>query len=616
MSFDVQFVDSVSLTAGVRLDLMAAPYRVHKSTTFGVPELKRTVVSTMLTDGDRYPAAAYGNRIITLVVQLLNVSDDAAAAAAQSLMRELDRPTNVLRYRPGTSSPVFFQTFRCGPMAVDWDPEMRQVTAQIPARSYALGPKESLGTVVVYNDPAEGTTLNANPYFETDASDWTGTGGTAARSTAQFHEGTASLLFTPDGVTVTTDARTGNAPAVAGLSYRASAWVRCAVARNVSININWRNAAGGLLSTSSSVVSLAATTWTLMDFTATAPAGTALAQMTVSIGSTPPPSNTLNIDEARLRQAGGSGGQCVDIAGIKGDVDTPLRLAVSTLGLLGSGRTSALAVRRRGNPAAAPFVLQAESMTMNIADTTVQPNSTAMSGPGSNFIRSTFATSASHTARAVVSTFPASSSPDVRGTYRAYARVRKSVAGDVMTMQLAWGTSGGPESVYGDMVAPGAIPDPQLVDMGLVSFPSGPDPLVDGYSGTPLPVRGQYMTLYAGRTSGTGNLDIDYILFVPADDRLAVIQWAQLGGAGADFAVVDGISRSIYGLSAAGEVFGGPAPSGMTGGFPMVTPGTTNRVYFLRTLGSQGATIDSVTDSTAITVDYWPRYLSVRPVAS
>ncbi|MEU4640823.1 hypothetical protein [Micromonospora sp. NPDC023814] len=154
MSYDLRFVDSISATPAVRLNLMAAPWAVQSATEFGTPELRRATAGTLLTDGEQYPAAAYGNRAITLVARVVGVDQDAAAAALQTLYRELDRPSNLLEYRPSTSEPVFFRTFRAAPGSVTWDPFLMQATAVIPAEPFAYGLREALPQVTVYNDPA------------------------------------------------------------------------------------------------------------------------------------------------------------------------------------------------------------------------------------------------------------------------------------------------------------------------------------------------------------------------------------------------------------------------------------------------------------------------------
>ncbi|MCW6008507.1 hypothetical protein K1W54_28780 [Micromonospora sp. CPCC 205371] len=144
--------------------------------------------------------------------------------------------------------------------------------------------------------------VNANAFFETTAAPWTASGGVVARSTAQAHEGAASLLLTPDGVSAQSVARSEvlTTGIVAGASYRAAAWLRCAAARNVSLNIDWYTAGGAFISTSTTTLAVASNTWTLFDFTAAAPATAGRAGITVSMDSTPPAGHLLYIDEAGL----------------------------------------------------------------------------------------------------------------------------------------------------------------------------------------------------------------------------------------------------------------------------------------------------------------------------
>jgi hypothetical protein len=145
---------------------------------------------------------------------------------------------------------------------------------------------------------------NSNPFFETDVTNWTAFGGTRTRSTVQQHQGVASLLLTPDGVTATVRAEseqtTGVVPAVV---WRAQAWVRCAVATTVTIGINWFNAASTYLSTSSTGTAVSAGTWTLLTLQAAAPATAARASMFVSLGGTPAGTTLLYVDEAMVGPA-------------------------------------------------------------------------------------------------------------------------------------------------------------------------------------------------------------------------------------------------------------------------------------------------------------------------
>lgn len=145
-------------------------------------------------------------------------------------------------------------------------------------------------------------TLNTNPFFETNTASWTPTGGTFVRSTAQFHEGVASGLLTPDGVTSEAQVLNDRVTATVGTTYRVQGWLRCAVARNVKFGVNW-HLTGVFVSDSTTTIAVAANTWTFFDFTATAPNGANQVQWKASLTGTPPASNLLYVDEAKLAKA-------------------------------------------------------------------------------------------------------------------------------------------------------------------------------------------------------------------------------------------------------------------------------------------------------------------------
>lgn len=139
--------------------------------------------------------------------------------------------------------------------------------------------------------------LNTNPFFETNAAGWSVFGGTFVRSTAQFHEGAAAGLLTPDGVSAT--AQVVFQPAVSvtpGAVYRGAAWVRCAVARTVRLAFDFLTA--GVTNVSFAVP---ATTWTLIEYAMPAPAGATQIQWWVAMDGTPAAGNLLYIDEAGIR---------------------------------------------------------------------------------------------------------------------------------------------------------------------------------------------------------------------------------------------------------------------------------------------------------------------------
>lgn len=616
---------SVSPVTQIRLDINDyITWGTTYDSDFSPPALKTAWASTLMADGELQTASAYENRRLKLALELKKTTPDGIATELQKLSKELNRDGNFLKWQPaGMTNPVFFRTIRSSETTVQdypGDGTFRTVDVVVQAEPFAYGLKETLPTTTVYNDPAEGTTLNANPYFETDVSNWTPVGGTFVRSTAQFHQGVASGLLTPDGVTASVSALAEKDPVTVGLSYRASAWLYCAVARSINVQILWYDSLDALLSTSSTSVSVTANTWTLLDGTFTAPALAATGALRVSMGSTPLASHLLYVDEARLRQSGGVGGMCFDVTGIKGDVESPLYLTADTAGVV-SGittqrRKTALAVRRRGTPSLAPFALQCEAMDPAPAsDTTV--SSAAAGASGGSHMRTTFATTQGMFPRFGPATLtPAQPSVDARGTYRVYLRVRQTVATDVIAVQMFWGTT-----IENDKVTlpTSSSTSWKYVDLGLVQNPVGYVDTEDGVSGVETLSGGIGLVVYAQRVSGTGSLDSDVLLLVPADDRLLLLTWPGTAGpsTGATSFVVDSNRGEIYGLGASGERF--PTnPVEPEGGFPMISPGVTNRVYLARDVGWETAGIgetgpgDDITGTVTVGAYYWPRYLTVR----
>lgn len=620
MEYDLQFVDSITANPAVRIDFTLPPWAPQSSTSFGMPEMQRAVSSTLLTDGDRYPASAYGNRIVTLVCQIHAESEDETAAVLQILYRELDRSANILRYRPGTSAPVFFRTFRCGPESVRWDPGHKEVTASIPAEPFALGLPETIGPVTVYNDPAAvGASLLANGTFEAGIGLWTAQNGAVAQSSTQARSGTYSLRLTPTGGLSPVAARAEQVAVTAGVAYRAQAWVWAAAGwSDVSCAIDWLDGGGSLLSTSgASGTALASTVWEQRVQDAVAPVGAVFARLRVRMGGTPAAGNLLYVDDVSMGERGGVGsnGMFADLAGIRGDVETPLRITMSQSGgLVAADQMSLLAVRRRGTPSQTPFVLQAEAMTQE-TDTTTQAAAEDASGTGNRWSRTTFASGTASANRLSMGVWPTSNTPDVRGRYRVLARIRTTNPGDTIYAQIRWGlgfTSAGAGEVSVGWDGSTGSTNWRFVDLGLISFPSGADPGADGLTGLPLSARGQTLVVEARRQLGSGSLDWDYLLFVPADDRLAIIRWGDIATASGQV-VIDGTTETIYPITSAGVVYGGGTPPSTTA-WPMVSPGVTNRLYWLRSVGPLGA--DIVTSTTDLLIEYSPLYLFVRPVSS
>jgi hypothetical protein len=154
----IEFVDSVSASATVRLSLTTGGWMViQEGTSVPPPPLRRAVAQTLLADGSFIPASAYDNRVVTLRLHYDGTTGPSAATAVQLLNRELDRDTNILRWQPDSTLPaVYFRTFR----SPDYDPrtdhafDRFEMTVQIVAEPFALGLPVAVTPIVVSNDPA------------------------------------------------------------------------------------------------------------------------------------------------------------------------------------------------------------------------------------------------------------------------------------------------------------------------------------------------------------------------------------------------------------------------------------------------------------------------------
>lgn len=158
----VQFVDSISATPTVRLDVSdaTAGWAVRRFMA-PPPRLRRAVASNAMRDGINVSTSSYDGRTLTLELECIKADQDAAAAELQKLARELDRPRNFIKYQPnGLTKPVFFVVYRSDMsdlLDVIAQKAMRQFTVELMAEPFAVGLKETLGPFTVNNDPAAGS---------------------------------------------------------------------------------------------------------------------------------------------------------------------------------------------------------------------------------------------------------------------------------------------------------------------------------------------------------------------------------------------------------------------------------------------------------------------------
>jgi hypothetical protein len=315
-----------------------------------------------------------------------------------------------------------------------------------------------------------------------------------------------------------------------------------------------------------------------------------------------PSTVTINNDPAA-----GSNGKFFEITGVKGDVETPMQF------VLGGGiayHQSVFGMRRKGTPSGAPLFLQCEAMTQG-TDTSTQANNTAYSGSGNNYCSTTFGTNNSlTTTRLSTSAFPSAANTNVRGVYRVFVRVNASANGSTFQLRMIHGLRG--VSQDSNSFTINDTSRPMMIDMGLIQLPEGFDPVNNGPSGAALSVAGVAISFGASRLGGTASLFTDYMMFVPADDRFCLVDWGQ---AIPTSYVLDGYSRSIYGINGSGQVVDiGVAK--FTGDIPYVTPGQTNRFVYINDVSPFPIVPDLASGTCTMDWSYWPRYLYVRPLTT
>lgn len=626
----IQFVDAISASPTVLLDLntdAAGGWQVMlDSFDLSPPPLRRATTGTLLSDGEQVSASAYGNRTITMQLRLLYASETQKRAALSALARELDKPLSVLKIQTaGAAGPTFYRVLRSP------DYGLRRFLPRkagnllacelvLLAEPFGLGLRVDVGATVGPD--------NANPYFETNVNSWTGiNGATLSRTTAQFHEGVASLRITPDGVTAAPRAQSEALTAVPGRYQQVTGWLRSPGATpTVGMTIRWFSDGAGtaFISSAGTLAAIVASTWTSYTVTAFAPSNALSYRIAAEYSGTPTAGQLLDCDELTGRALGtyqvtndpaaAMQGCFLDVTGVTGDVETPALI------LLDPGLSSpppfaaVISTRRRGAPSTDIQVFtQAESVTMG-TDTVVQNPITGFSnGQGA---RTSFATNAGMITRLTTSVpyptgFPRAGA---RGTYRVWVALKPSSTST--TYKLRWRVNeflGGTDLVVSETVtwAPAAT-SRVLADLGLLQVPIGADPVNAGYGPAPT-IQSVALELQMQRSAGSGTMDVDYFAVIPADT-----EYTRLGRSSVDL-TLDGPQDAIYtindanaGLSSDGIAI--PARNGM---LPKLTPGSqTNRLYVLRpqNVGAAGITdLDDIANTLIVGVSYWPMFLVAAP---
>lgn len=316
--------------------------------------------------------------------------------------------------------------------------------------------------------------------------------------------------------------------------------------------------------------------------------------------------------------AAGSNGHFFDVTGVLGDVAAPC--VIHNSGTHQGGGW--LAVRQHGTPADTASFMFNQCETFTPMTDTTNPGGgpdAAMSGTGvNNFLRTSFATNTTLTGRLnkIISLSDAAGVALI-GNYRVLAVVRRSDNTSVIRARGTLSSASGLGSVGNTVTVPLST-SRQIIDLGI--FAAGaPVTSVGGYNSAPIPTTTLAITVEAARDSGAGTIDWDYIALVPADESQLVFSRTIVSFT--DELVIDGINEAVYETENGTDPFASTSSVTVwgfkaSGGFPSLEPNQTNRlVYFISDLLSQPYVVTK-SDVGTVTVNYWPRYLHVRPAGS
>jgi hypothetical protein len=297
--------------------------------------------------------------------------------------------------------------------------------------------------------------------------------------------------------------------------------------------------------------------------------------------------------------ASGTNKQFWDITGIVGDSPTPAFMRISDLGANG---LIWLGTKAFGNPTSLTLFAQAESGTLGTNTT-----SSAVTGfSGGNGAVCTFGTN-TLIDRTTLTLPTSSDATALRGRYRVILRCSASATQNT-TLRVVQAPAG-PDTVPARKVTVDLTTTAVLVDLGVIETPPPqPVPQYVGYSGLAAAYATKTFSVQAIRNTGSGNLQMDYVYLLPADERLCAV--SQVAGISSGYVCLDGPNDATYGMASGTTPFGSTRTidnnGGLVpriGGLPYLVPGVTNRWHMLKS--------GAITDTRTVDVSYWPRWREV-----
>lgn len=593
------------------------------------PARRKSFATNSMVDGSLLTSSSADNRVLTFSIALQGTIQQKIDLL-RALTRELSKSQNLIMYQPDKSiSPVFFRTMRSdeyvivnrGGRAGAWG-----IDCQVLAEPYAISPRVDLASnVVVRNDPA--ATDTDNPCFI----DLNGIiGDVPSPAFAKFYG-----MGQSRPVWIASRTRL-----VDGLQHFAQA-ENCEVLGTDTA----RWTAPSDFSTGNNLnyvydpkfvkdVSEWIGTNCLLDRVTTPLAPGATASMRITPNGSSATGNVTTItrtarysvesaDKINIKAWLMSPGELDAAHGVffqinwydddNGDLGvllstssgTATALTANTWTELNQTLTSpsfstsfTISIAYQGTPPANPFYVWNVRATRDDSTT------------ASNMIAVSFSTNALLNPRLHTLRFPFRDALAMSGRYRVLARVGTGTDGTSYQLRTEAGYT---NRLHGRLAEFTLTTDVSRVyiDLGLLYWPSTDLPPTIGYSGkTFTGVDEIRLGLLAARIPAAGNLDIDHVYLLPADEQVMCISAPSSDGG--MWVILDGPNDSAYMMQRNNDPLGPRRqqnnfeyPLPFQGSIPDLVPGVTNRWHIL---SSGQPTTNNLTFGS---ISYWPKWYEV-----
>ena len=497
------------------------------------------------TDGGSTVNSRAGFRQVTLGVRVRGSSYDNLTTAVGKLSTHL-RNGCVIRWQANTSSNVRYIDVEPSPSPYVLDG--RELSMYLATS--LIDTPEGLELVLTAQPYLRGAEIDSASNLLTNATlmrDADGAGrpdGYTWSSTSNItNEAITNEAYQFDidiGTTRQLGQTTPNSTVVAGETWTMSGYARVTdpafTNGQIQAMIEYQTNAGAVVNTITGTLGTLTTGWTRVQASGVALATATKAQVGLRVDMTSVTPATLQLKNVQFEEAAaatpftvGSEVGTVDpspTSGIgrlvpfynPGDAPCPVTVVAQDTTSSHFNQRVAIATNKGGPPGTLTtllnggFVSQCEAWTPS-TDTALDTNAASSPGSGNTGLLTTFVTTTA-TLRGAVTNLNAAAH---RGrTYRAFVRFTARTAAYTGTMFLQWSypprPSGNNTSVTVTSAAVGTYYE---ADLGLVTCPD-------------VASTGLNLGIGASRSSGTGNLVLDYVLLVPVDEQTGTILFGGL----------------------------------------------------------------------------------------